>query len=164
MGSITSSLSPATQSEILGILQREQDHAVALLSSSPLLSSLFVSYASRAVALEATSSALPTESEERKLFQATVTALQEENERLKSDNLELTRELEAAVASWEAFRSQASSLMEVNTIQQGDIQSLRADLVEVREKYDRFVADSNIERAALQIKIFDLEVSVRFRS
>ena len=78
MGPIMSSLSPATQNDILGILQREQDHAVALLSLSPLLSSLFVSYAHRVATLEAASSTHSTEIE-RKAHQAAVAAFREEN-------------------------------------------------------------------------------------
>ena len=155
---ITSSLSPTTQSDILGILQREQDHAVALLSLSPLLSSLFVSYAGRAATLESVSSAPSPKSEEWKALQANVAALQEENEGLKSENLEVVGKLEAATASHEAFRSQVSSLREANKTQQDAIQSLRADLVEDREKYDQLVVNSNTERAALQIQVFDLEV------
>ena len=153
MGPITNSLSPATQSDILGILQREQDHAVALLSLSPLLSSLFISYANRAA-----SSTPSPESEEWNALQTTITALQEENEKLKSDNLEVTEKLEVAAASREAFRSQVSSLREVNVTQQDDIESLRAELAEAEDKHDRFVVDSDAERAALQIQVFDLEV------
>lgn len=47
------SLFPATQNDLLRI-QREQGHAIALLSLSPLLPNLFVSYANRAAALEST--------------------------------------------------------------------------------------------------------------
>ena len=161
MGPITSSLSPAIQNDILGILQREQNHAVALLSSSPLLSSLFVSYASRAAALESASSSPSRESEEWKSLQSAVAVLREENERLKSDNLEMTEKLEVAMVSEEAFRYHTSFLEEVSTSQQGDIQSLRADLVESRVKYDQLIVDSNAERVALRIQVFDLEVSTR---
>ena len=164
MDPITSSLSPAIQNGILEILQREQNHAAALLSSSPLLSSLFVSYASRAAALESASSAPSPESEEWKSLQSAIAALREDNERLKSYNLEMTGKLGVAVASQEAFHYHASSLKEVTTSQQGDIQSLQADLVEARGKYDQLVVDSNAERAALRIQIFDLEVGARIWS
>ena len=156
MGPITSSLSPATQSDILGILQREQDHAVTLLSLSPLLSSLFVSYAHRAAALESTSSTHSTESEQ-KAHQTAVAAFREENERLKLENLDVARRSEAVAASQETFRAHISSLKEVIATQQNDIKSLRAELVEGREKHDRLV----VERAALQIQVIDLEASVR---
>ena len=164
MAPIMNSLSPATQSDILRILQREQDHAVALLSLSPLLSSLFVSYAGRAAAFDSATSTPSPESKELKSLQVDLTALQEENEDLKLGSLELARKLEAAMASQEAFRSQVSSLKELNTAQEGNIQSLRADLVEAREKYERLVVDSNAEKVALQIQVSHLEVSTRILS
>ena len=161
MGPITSSIPPATQIDILGILQREQDHAMALLSSSPLLSSLFVSYANRAAALELTSSAPSPESEGGKVLQATIAALREEIEKLELENLGVTGKLEVAVASQEMFRSQVSSLKEANTTKQDDIKSLRAELVEIKEKYSRLMVNSNAGMAALQIQVFDLEVGAR---
>ena len=164
MAPITNSLSPATKSDILGILQREQDHAVALLSLSPLLSSLFVSYAHQAAALESTSSAPSPESEGWKALQAAVDALQEENKKLELEKLEVAGKLEATVASQEAFQSQVSSLKEVNATQQDDIESSRAELAGVKEKYDRLIVDSNAERAALQIQVLDLEVGTRIWS
>ena len=162
MGPITASLSPATQSDILGILQREQDHAMALLSSSPLLSSLFVSYANRAAALESASSTPSPESEEWKTLQTIIAELREENGELKSENFGVTGKLEAAVASQEAFRSQVLSLKEINTTQQDDIKSLRAELTEAEDNYDRFMVDSNMEKASLQVQVSDLEVGARF--
>jgi len=74
MGSITNSLSPTTQNDILGILQREQDHAMSLLS---LLSSLFISHANQVVALESASATPSPDSEEWKTLQAIVAALRE---------------------------------------------------------------------------------------
>ena len=159
MGPITNSLSPATQADILGILQREQDHAISLLSSSPLLSSLFISYANRAAALESATATPSPDSEEWKALQTIIAALREENEELRSEKNEVMGQFEAATASQEAFRSQISSLKEVDATRQDDIQSLRAELVEARERYDRLVVDSNAERAAVQIRVIDLEVS-----
>ena len=49
---ITKSLAPGTQSNISGILQREQDRAMALLSSIPFLASRFVSCVNQAAALK----------------------------------------------------------------------------------------------------------------
>ena len=137
---------------------------MALLSSSPLLSSLFVSYANRAGALESASSTPSPESEEWKTLQTTIAELREENGQLKSENLEATGKLEAAAASQEAFRSQALSLKEINTTQQDDIKSLRAELTEAEDKHGRFMVDSNAENAALKVRIFDLEVGTRIWS
>ena len=158
MGLITSLLSPATQSDIFGILQREQDHALSLLSLSPLLSSLFISYANRAAVLELASATPSPESEEWKTLQTTIAILREENENLKSENREMAEKLEAVEASQEAFRSQVSSLKEVNTTQQTDIKSLWAELFEAGDKYDLLMEDSNAEKSALQAQVSDLEV------
>ena len=158
MGPITNPLPPATQTDVLGILQREQDRAITLLSSSPLLTSLFVSYANQATAFESASATPSLESEEWKTLQNTIVTLRKEIEKLESMNLEVTEGLEAAEASREAFRSQVLSLKEVNTTRENEIKSLRTELAEAKEKYDRLMVDSNAEKAALQIRVLDLEV------
>ena len=156
MSPIAKSLPHATQSDILGILQREQDRAMALLSSSPLLASLFVSYANQVTALE--SSTPPTESEEWKALENTLSTLQEENDRLRPENLHIAERLTAAAASLEAFRFQVTSLKEVNVAQQHDIDSLRAELLESKEESNRLVRNSNAESDALRSIISDLQV------
>ena len=156
MSPIANSFSPATQSDIIGILQREQDHAVALLSSSPLLASLFVSYANKAATLECVTPS--TEIEEWRALENTISTLQEEISNLKPENLKMTKDLVAATASLEAFRTQVASLKEVNSQQQQDINSLRAELRESKDKYSRLMEGSNAERVAFQGKISDLGV------
>ena len=131
---------------------------MALLSSSPLLASLFVSYANQAAALESASATPSPESEEWKGLQNTIPMLQEEIKKLKSENLEIAEGLESAEASREAFRSQVSSLKEVNMIQEDGIKVLRVELAEAKDKYDRLVVDSNAEKVVLQIRVLDLEV------
>ncbi|KAF9642246.1 hypothetical protein BDM02DRAFT_2470833 [Thelephora ganbajun] len=158
MSPIMNPLSPATQCDILGILQREQDRAMELLSSSPLLASLFVSYANQAAALESALATPSPESDEWKALQNTISTLEEKIEKSKSEDLEIVERLEVATASQEAFRSQVSSLREVNATQQDDIKSLRAELIEVKGKHDRLLVESNAERAGLQGMVLDLEV------
>ena len=158
---IMNSLSPATQSDILGILQREQDRAVALLSSSPLLASLFVSYANQAAAFESASATSPTESDEWKSLENTISALQNEVDKLKPENIKMVGRLEVGAASLEAFRSQVASLKEVNAARQHEIDSLRAELIESKDQYDRLWEDSNAERDSLLSMVSDLEVSLR---
>ena len=150
------SVPPATQSDILEILQREQDRAMTLLSSSPLLASLFVSYANQAVALESFTPSI--ESEEWKMLENTVSGLQREIDKLKPENLEVKDRLTAAAASLEAFRSQVASLKEINVAQQHDTDSLRAELFESKGKYDRHVEDLSSERDTLRSMVSDLEV------
>jgi len=160
MGPTTSPLSPATQNDIFEILQREQDHAMSLLSSSPFLSSLFISYANRAAALELASTAPSPESQEWKVLQTTITTLQEENKQLKSETREMAEKLEAAESSLEAFRSQVSSLKEINATQQDDAKSLWVEVFEAGDKYDRLAEDSNAEKSTLKAQVLDLEVQI----
>lgn len=129
---------------------------MALLSSSPLLASLFISYANQAAALEPFTPS--TESEEWKALENTIFLLQEEVDKLKPKNLEMMEKLEAAAASQEAFRSQVTSLKEVNAAQQQDIDSLRAELLESKDKCNRLVEDSNVERDVLQSVVSNLKV------
>ena len=127
---------------------------MSLLSLSPFLSSLFVSYANRAAALESASNTPSTDNEEWKALQDTITALQEENEKLKSE----TREMAGKLEGTEALRSEVSSLKEANMTQEEEIKALRAELSEAKDKSDRLVADSGAEKAALKAQILDLEV------
>ena len=131
---------------------------MSLLSSSPLLASLFVSYANQVATLESAAATPSPESEEWKALQDTITTLQEEVERLKSENGEMTKGMQSAEASQEAFHSQVLSLKEVNTSQLDEIDSLRAELIEAKEKYARLTAESNTEKATLQTQVLDLEV------
>lgn len=131
---------------------------MSLLSLSPLLSSLFISYATRASAVGSTTTTPPSESDEWKSLQDTIAALQEENEKLKSETHEMAARLEAAEASQEEFRSQVSSLKEVKTTQEEDTRSLRAQVSEAQHKYDRLVEDSNAEKTALKVQISELQV------
>jgi len=127
---------------------------MSLLSLSPLLSSLFLSYANRAATLESASTTPSPISEEWKTLQATVTALREENEKLKLETREMANKLKAAEASQEAFRSQVSNLNGVNATQREDIESLRAECSKIQDEHDRLMVDSN----AQMVRVLDLEV------
>lgn len=152
IGPILNPLSSATQSELLGVLQREQDRAMALLSSSPLLASLFLSYASQVTALE--SPAPSAESEEWKSLENAFSKLQEEVDKLKLENLEMEGEVKATAASQEAFRSQISTLKDVNTTQQDRIKTLQVELLEAKNKCDQLLGERNV----LENRVLDLEV------
>lgn len=130
---------------------------MSLLSLSPLLSSLFITYANEVAALEPGSIAPSPESEEWKALQNFVAVLREENEQLKSENRDVVLKLEAAEASQEAFRSQILSLKEANTAQQDEIKSLWRELLEVKSQYDQLTTDSTAEKTAHKIRISDLE-------
>ena len=164
MGPIANSLSPATHGDILAILQREQDHAMSLLSLSPLLSSLFISYANRTAALESASATPFPESEDWKALQATVAGLREKNDKLESANRDIAGKLEAAASSQEAFRALVATLKEEGEIQRDDFRILTQQCAEGDDRYNRLVAESTAEKAAFQAQILDLEVSIHIRS
>lgn len=131
---------------------------MSLLSLSPLLSSLFVSYASRASGRMSGSVTTTSDSEEWKVLQDTITSLREENEKLKLEAREMVRKSEMSEASQEMLRSQVSSLNETNAAHREDIKFLRAELVEVKENYNQVVTNSEAEMAALRVKVSDLQV------
>ena len=55
----------------------------------------------------------------------------------------------AAAASQEAFRSQASSLEDINGTQQDEVELLPAELIEADDENDRIVVDSNTVNTGL---------------
>jgi septal ring factor EnvC (AmiA/AmiB activator) len=127
---------------------------MSLLSLSPLLSSLFISCADRVVALEPTPATPSPEREERKTPRTTITTLQEENEKLKLETHEMMGKLEAA----ETLQETLSRTLR-RSARQND--SLRAELAEAEARHDRLTVDFNAERAALQIRVSNLEVSLK---
>jgi len=137
---------------------------MSLLSLSPLLSSLFISYANRTAALELASPTPSPESEEWKALQATVTALREKNDKLESENRDMAEKLERAASSQEAFRTLVATLKEDAEIQQDGFRMLIQECAEGNDRYNRLVAESTAEKAAFQAQILDLEVSTRTRS
>lgn len=147
-------------SDILGILQREQERAISLLSLNPSLSSLFTSCANRAAVLEPTSATPSVESGGWKALQTGITSLREESEKLELENREVVRRLETAEASQEASRSQITSLKFINANQQNEINALRRELLEARDLQDRLMTDFNTERGVHYIRVSDLEVSL----
>ena len=174
MGWITNSLSP-TQSSIIGTIQRGRNDATAPLSSSPLLSLHFVSYANRTAALGSASSTpspeseerrdlqtttpptTPPESKERKGLQTTISPESEEQKDLQtaiSPESEGRKDLQTTIV---ALREEIGKLKQENLEVTGQLEVAVAS----KEKYDRLVVDLNAERATLQRQVSNLEVSIR---
>ena len=65
--------------------------------------------------------------------------------------------MEAVVASQEAFRSQVSSLKEINRTQQDNIKSLRAKLTEAKDRYGRLVTRSGLP---FRLKLVSAELTL----
>ena len=137
---------------------------MSLLSLSPLLSSLFISYANRAAALESASATPSPETEEWKALQATVAALREKSEKLESESRDMAGKLEAAASSQEAFRALVAVLKEDAEIQQDGFRILAHQCTEGNDKYDRLVEESTAEKTGFQAQILNLEVSIHIQS
>ena len=73
---------------------------------------------------------------------------------MKSEARGMVRKLETA----EAPRDQISFFEQAKTTQEDEIRSLQAELVEVEDKYDQLMMDSNLEMATLRMQVLDLEV------
>ena len=71
---------------------------MALLSSSPLFAGLLLSYVNQATAPEPASATPFPESEEWEVLRNAISTLREEIEKLKLENLGLTKELESSKA------------------------------------------------------------------
>jgi len=134
-----------------------------LHSLNPLLSSPFVSYANRATPLESAATPSP-DSEERKVLQATIAALREENDKLRAENREMAEKLEAAVASQGALRTLVAALKKDAKIQQDRFRMLAEQGTEGADGYNRPVAELNVEQKAFRAQILDLEVITRIWS
>jgi len=132
---------------------------MSLLSLSPLLSSLFISYANRTAALELASATPSPESEDMEALQATVAALREKNDKLESENRDMAGKLEAAVSSQEAFRTLVAALKEDVEDQQNNFRNLKEQYAEGNHRYNQLVEESTVERAAFQAQVLDLEAS-----
>ena len=134
---------------------------MSLLSLSPLLSSLFLSYANRAASFGSSFPIPSPESEEWKTIHDNIKTLREEDSRLKSENREIILKLDAAEASREGFCSHISSLEEINAAQRVENNSLRKGFVESKDLYERAMKDWNAEKAAYQARISSLEVGLK---
>ena len=101
------------QKDILQIIRKEEDQAMSLLAANPLLSSLFLTYANRAAALDGppTSSPIDREWSEMKALNS---RLQEEVASLRAQ-LEKETDRAKTAEDWvEAFRAQIASLRDAN--------------------------------------------------
>ena len=101
------------QKDILQIIRKEEDQAMSLLAASPLLSSLFLTYANRAAALDGPPTPSPID-EEWSEMKALNTHLQEEVASLRAQLEKETDRANTAEDCVEAFRAQIASLKDAN--------------------------------------------------
>ena len=123
-----------TQRDILQIIRKEEDRAMSLLSASPLLSSLFLTYAKRAATLDGPPSPSPidTEWKEMKTMNA---RLQGEIASLRVQLNKETDRAKMAEDCVEALRAQLSTVKCANRDLETTVSDGRTELEEIASEY-----------------------------
>ena len=102
-----------TQKDILQIIRKEEDHAMSLLAASPLLSSLFLTYANKAATLDGPQAPSPIDVEWADM-NAMNAHLQEEVAALRAQLAKEADRAKMAEDCVEALRAQLSSVKDAN--------------------------------------------------
>lgn len=124
-----------TQKDILQIIRKEEDHAMSLLAASPLLSSLFLTYANKAAALDGPQAPSPIDVEWTEM-KALNNRLQEEVASLRAQLGKETDRAKLAEDCVEALRVQLSSVKDAS----GDF--------EMALSHERFMLDNTTSEYA----------------
>jgi chromosome segregation ATPase len=125
---------PDTQRDILQIIRKEEDHAMSLLAASPLLSSLFLTYANRAATLDGPSAPSPIDTEWTEM-KSLNNRLQEEVMSLRDQLNKETDRAKTAEDCVEALRVQLSSVKDANRDLETAVSNERARLEAVTSEY-----------------------------
>ena len=124
---VDSSFMSNSQRDILQIIQKEEDHAMSLLAASPLLSSLFLTYANRAATLDGPSTPSPIDLEWTEM-KALNTRLQEEVALLRGQLNKEADRAKTAEDCIEALRAQFFSIINANCDLEAAVSEKRARL------------------------------------
>ena len=122
-----------TQRDILQIIRKEEDHAMSLLSASPLLSSLFLTYANRAATLDGPAAPSPIDVEWTEM-KTLNNRLQEEVALLRDQLNKETDRAKVAEDCVEALRAQLSSVKCTN-------RDLETEALDERTKLDAITSE-----------------------
>ena len=123
-----------SQRDILQIIRKEEDHAMSLLAASPLLSSLFLTYANRAATLDGPPTPSPIDLEWTEM-KALNTRLQEEVASLRDQLNKETDRAKTAEDCVEALRAQLSSIKNANCDLETAVSEERARLEVITLEY-----------------------------
>ena len=132
------------ESEVLHILQKEHTHALSLLRSSPLLSSLFVSYATRAPSSpsqsqSSSSSSSPTPSHDDERWTDLKTSfetLRTDHDRLRADYVNLTKQVEQDQKEMTELRERFADIQHQHLVAETELVKAQGDMREMETKYD----------------------------
>lgn len=131
-----------TQRDILQIIRKEEDHAMSLLAASPLLCSLFLTYANRAATLDGPPSPSPIDVEWAEM-KTLNNRLQEEVASLRAQLSKETDRAEMAEDCVEALRAQLSSVKCDNHDLEMAVSGERARLEAVTSEYAEHKKEAN---------------------
>ena len=122
------------QKDILQIIRKEEDQAMSLLAASPLLSSLFLTYANRAAALDGPPTPSPIDREWSEM-KALNSSLQEEVTSLRAQLEKEAVRAKAAEDCVEALRAQVSSFRDTTHALEVEVSNEHAKLEAITSEY-----------------------------
>ncbi|KAF9645357.1 hypothetical protein BDM02DRAFT_3262963 [Thelephora ganbajun] len=156
---ISPSVMSNTQRDILQIIRKEEDHAMSLLTASPLLSSLFLTYANRAATLDGPQAPSPIDVEwtEMKTLNS---RLQEEIAVLQAQLNKETERAKTAEDCVEALRAQLSSVKDANHDLKTAVSKNRIRLEAITSEYVECKKEAEDTIAELRVTV-DREASAR---
>jgi chromosome segregation ATPase len=154
-----------TQKDILQIIRKEEDQAMSLLAASPLLSSLFLTYANRAATLDGSPTPSPIDKEWAEM-KASNKSLQDEVESLRAQLHKETERAKAAEDCVDALRAQLSSVKNANCDLETALVDERVKLGEITTEYEEHKKEATRTIAELRVNMDKEAVSAAaiFRS
>lgn len=140
----TEAAASPVESEVLHILQKEHTHALSLLRSSPLLSSLFVSYASRASSppvhsqsSSSSSSPTPSHNDERwSDLKTSFETLRTDHHKLRADYVNLTKQVELDQKEMTGLRDRFADIQRQHLTAENELINAQGEIREMHTKYD----------------------------
>ena len=150
-----------TQKDILQIIRKEEDHAMSLLSASPLLSSLFLSYANKAATLDGPQAPSPIDLEwnEMKILNS---RLQEEVASLRAQLDKQTGRAQMAEDCVEALRAQITSVKDANRDLETKVSKERAESEAITLQYANHKKEAAETIAELRTTVHKETVSLAY--
>ena len=140
----TEAAASPVESEVFHILQKEHTHAISLLRSSPLLSSLFVSYASRAPSppihspsSSSSTSPTPSHNDERwSDLKASFGTLRTDHDRLRTDYVNLLKQVEQDQKEMTELRERFADIQHQHLTAENELTKAHGETRELQTKHD----------------------------
>jgi len=167
----TEAAASPVESEVLHILQKEHTHALSLLRSSPLLSSLFVSYASRVSSSPTPSQSpspspppTPSRNDERWTnLKTSFETLRTDHDKLRADYVDLTKQVEQDQEEMTELRERFADIQRQHLTAETELIKAQGDTREMETKYDAALLklqqrDMSQERMTVELESAHAEI------